>query len=307
MKTLTIIVPVYFNSASLEDLFLEFGKLENSLSQRDLKTQFIFVDDGSKDDSLAKLCGFAESRSNATVVKHSRYFGSMAALKSEMNFVEGDAFTFIAADLQEPPSLIIDMVECWLDGAKYVVCTRESRDDPAFTKATSWLYYRTLELLVVDDYPDGGYDLSLMDKVMLPFLKNSGKYTNLLLYAHSLGFKTEQISYQRRKRLYGKSGWSFWRRLGFFVDSILGFSIKPLRYVSALGVIVAIFSFAYAVFVVTQAAFVAQPVPGWASLAAMLSFLLGVVIFMLGVIGEYLWRIFNQVNGSPDAVIDEVY
>lgn len=307
MKKLSIVTPVYFNEQSLPSLFEALLELESNLNERQVALQLVFVDDGSGDGSLAELVKFKDRRPETTVVKLARNFGSMQALRAGLKYVDGDAFTFLSADLQDPPELIVKMVEQWLQGSKYVVCARTSRQDPIVSKMFSKLYYGLLRLLVVKDYPEGGYDLALMDKSMLPYLRDSGKYTNLLLYAHSLGFPSHVIKYERQERKHGKSMWTFAKKLNFFIDSILGFSILPLRYISLIGVTVAFFSVVYGLFVVFNAIFGSTNVPGWASTIVLLSFLFGVVIFMLGIIGEYLWRIFNQVSGSPDSVVDEVY
>ena len=307
MKTISVITPVYYNERSLPFLFDELLKLDEALRKKDLQLEMIFVDDGSRDNSLIELHKFKRQFERTTIVKLSRNFGSMQALRTGLRFVKGDSFTFLSADLQDPPDLISQMADRWLQGEKYIVCAREQRRDPIVSKFFSSLYYKLLRILVVKDYPEGGYDLALMDKDLLPYMQDSGKYTNLLLYAHSLGFKGEIIRYERKARSHGKSMWTFSKKLNFFVDSILGFSIMPMRYVSAFGIIVSFGSFAYGVFIILMALLVSAPVPGWASTTALLSILFGVVIFMLGLIGEYIWRIFNEVNRSPDAVIDEIF
>jgi len=307
MKKLSIITPVYFNGLSLPGLFKELVKVEEELRQRDLLLEMIFVDDGSKDHSLSELRKFKLEHDNVKIIKLSRNFGSMQALRMGLKFVTGDAFTFLAADLQEPPELVVEMVDKWLTGVKYIVCAREERKDPLITRFFSGLYYFLLRTFVVKDYPSGGYDLTLMDKALLPYMQESGKSANLLLHAHSLGYKSEVIRYKRRERANGKSMWTFSKKLNFFIDSILGSSILPLRYASILGVTASIVSFLYGGFVISNALFTSMPVPGWASLASLLSILFGIVIFMLGMIGEYIWRIFNEINGTPDAVIDEIY
>ncbi len=307
MKTISIITPVYFNEPSLPQLFVELLKLDKELRQRDLLLEIIFVDDGSKDNSLTELRKFKLEYENTKIIKLSRNFGSMQALRTGLRFVSGDAFTFLSADLQDPPELVVQMVDKWLAGSKYVVCAREERKDPLTSRIFSYFYYVLLRIFVVKDYPKGGYDLALMDKTMLPYMQESGKSANLLLFAHSLGLKRDVIRYKRQARAHGKSMWTFSKKLNIFVDSILGCSILPLRYVSIFGIAVSFISFFYGGFVVLNAFFLSAPVPGWASLAALLSILLGVVIFMLGMIGEYIWRIFNEVNGTPDAVVDEVY
>jgi dolichol-phosphate mannosyltransferase len=164
-----------------------------------------------------------------------------------------------------------------------------------------------LRLFVVKDYPRGGFDLALMDKALLPYLNNSSKNINTPLFAYWLGFKPDVITYVRRERIHGKSRWNFWKRLKLFIDAILGFSIVPIRMISLIGLIVSMLSFGYGTLILINTLIGRSAVPGFATIVALTSFLLGLVIVMLGVIGEYLWRIFDETNKRPDAVIDEVY
>ena len=131
-------------------------------------------------------------------------------------------------------STIVEMAKRWLDGAKFVTCVREKRTDPFATTLYAKLYYRMLRWLVVKDYPDGGYDLALMDKVMLPHMQSSGKNINPNVFAFWLGFKPVTIPYERRKREHGKSRWTFRKKLKFFLDTMLGFSIVPLRIITLI-------------------------------------------------------------------------
>ena len=200
----------------------------------------IFVDDGSGDNSLAELLKIKQQRPDVRVIKHSRNFGSMHALKTGFHFVSGDCFTILAADLQDPPELIPEMAARWLNGAKYVVCARVGRADPLRTRLFAAIYYKLLRLFVVKDYPTGGYDLALMDRIMLPHVQQSSKNINLTLFAYWLGFKPDVMTYQRRERLHGKSRWTFSKKLKYFLDSLLGFSIVPIRLISVIGIVVSI-------------------------------------------------------------------
>ena len=199
------------------------------------------------------------------------------------------------------------MVRRWQAGSRFVTCVREKRSDPPLSTLFAKIYYRLLRTFVVSNYPDGGYDLALLDKVMLPHMQSSGKNINPNVFAFWLGFKPDVIPYERRKRIHGKSRWTFRKKIKFFLDTMLGFSIVPLRLISLTGIVVSFISLAFVVFVVVNGLLGRYDVPGFATLASIISFLLGLVICMLGVIGEYLWRIFDEINRRPEAVIDEVY
>ena len=217
------------------------------------------------------------------------------------------AFWYLATDFQDPPTLVLQMVDKWLNGAKYVVCARADREDPVSSELFAAIYYKLLRLFVTRDYPVGGYDLALWDHAFLPYLQNSSKNINTPLFAYWLGFKPEVLQYQRRKRIHGRSRWSFSKRVTFFIDSILGFSILPIRLISLIGIIVSLLSFAYGTLIVVNTLLGRMDVRGFATIVALISFLLGLIIVMLGVIGEYIWRIFDEVNKRPESVIDEIY
>jgi dolichol-phosphate mannosyltransferase len=198
------------------------------------------------------------------------------------------------------------MVDRWQRGAKFVMCVRRKREDPPLTRLFARWYYRLLRFLVVPEYPDGGYDLALMDRAMLPHVQHAGKNINPNVFAFWLGFTPECITYERRKRVHGRSRWTFRKKLKFFLDTMLGFSIVPLRAITVVGLLVAVLSAGFGIFVVGNAILGRYDVPGFATLAALMCFLMGLLICMLGVIGEYLWRIFDQVNGRPEAVVEEI-
>lgn len=273
----------------------------------DMAVELIFVDDGSQDNSLEELLKIKQARPETKIIKLTRNFGAMRAFKCGLRFVTGDCMVALAADLQDPPELIVQMVEKWRAGSKFTICTRISREDPFISKLFSATYYRLLHLMVMPDYPVGGYDMALLDKDLIPHLQNSSKNQYPALLAYWLGYKPEIIPYHRQKREHGKSRWTFRKKLNAFLDIMLGFSVTPIRLISSFGLLVSFCSFFYGANIIFHALFYTMPVQGFASLAALITFLLGLIIIMLGVIGEYLWRIFDEVNQRPEVVIEKVY
>lgn len=307
MKTLSIVVPVYHNAESLPILFDRLIAVEHQLSTLGLQVELIFVDDGSGDASLEELLKIKQRRPNTKVIKLTRNFGANKALKCGFRFVTGDCFLLLAADLQDPPELIPELASRWLAGSRFTICERIGRDDPPVTRFLSATYYRLIRMLVMPEYPSGGYDIALMDKCFLGYMQDAskGSYTHLLGYW--LGFKPEVIHYHRESRTHGKSRWTLRKKITTFLDVMLGFSVRPLRLMAAVGVLVATMSFVYGIVIVAYALAGDTPVPGFASIVALLAFLLGLVIVMLGMIGEYLARILDEINRRPEVVIDEVY
>ena len=285
----------------------ELLAVEEKLREQEMELELIFVDDGSGDRSLEELLTIKRRRPATRVIKLTRNFGAIHATKTGFRYVTGDCFMNLAADLQDPPALILQVVERWKQGSKFVLATRSHRRDPLAAKLFAWLYYVLLRLFVVSDYPRGGFDLALMDRALLPYLNNSSKNINTPLFAYWLGFKPDIIEYARRERTYGRSRWTFWKRLKLFLDAILGFSIVPIRVISLVGVIISLLSFGYGSLILVNTLSGRSAAPGFATIVALLAFLLGLVIIMLGVIGEYLWRIFDETNKRPEAVIDEIY
>lgn len=306
-RVVSVVVPVFYNEPSLPLLFDALVEVEKGLEARDLGLELIFVDDGSRDGSLRVLHEIKKTRPATKIIKLTRNFGAVQASKTGMRFVTGDCFLVLPADLQDPPELILEMADLWRQGAKFVICVREDREDSPLSVLFSKLYYLLLRFFVVRDYPRGGYDPALMSREFLPYMVDSAKNVNTPLFAYWLGFEPVAIQFTRRKRLHGKSRWTLLKRVKFFVDSILGFSMVPIRLISLFGVVVALASFAYGAVIAVNALRGLSDVAGFPTLMVVLSFLFGLVIIMLGILGEYIWRIFDEVSRRPEAVIDEIF
>lgn len=304
---ISIVVPVYFNSSTLPDLYERLNALEKTLIRKGAELELIFVDDGSEDNSLDELLKIKEQRPDTIVIKLTRNFGGVRAVKCGLQYVTGDCFLMLAADLQDPPELVIQMADKWIAGSKFTVCVRSRREDPILTRGLAETYYWILRKLVFPSYPRGGYDLALMDKSLLQFFVASGKDTFPPVLAYWLGYKPEVIYYERQKRAFGKSKYTFFKKLTLFGDILLGFSAKPLRLASGLGIITSVLSGFYGLIVVVSALAGNVPVPGFASVAALLCFLLGIVMIILGLIGEYIGRLSEQLNQRPEVVVEKIY
>ncbi len=306
-KTLAVVVPVFCNAETLPALDAEFAAIERRLDEMGVDLSLVFVDDGSYDDSLARLLEIRQRRSNARVVKLTRNFGAINAGKTGFRFAEGDCFMAMAADLQDPVDRIPEMVEHWLKGERFVILVRQERDDTVSTRLFASLFNFAVRRLVFRDFPRGGFDVALMDKAFLPFMRESGKNVNPSLFSYSLGYKPHVLLYRRERRRHGKSKWNFRKKANYFLDSLLGFSIAPLRIAALIGLAVAVVSFAYCLLVVAMTLIDGARVPGFSALAALISFLCGTILFVAGMIGEYVWRIFDQLSRRPEAVVDTVY
>lgn len=306
MPTLSIVVPVYYNQDSLIPLADELARVEQELAERKMGLQLIFVNDASGDASLDRLREIQRRRPGTVVINHLANRGSMAAIKSGFAHVTGDCFTFLAADLQDPPGLLPEMVDAWLAGSRFVVRTRASREDPPLTKFFAWLNYRIVRALVLKDFPVGGFDMAIMDRVFLPHMLRCGHNKNLSLFAWSLGVPPKLLTYHREQRPFGKSRWTFRKKVNYFIDSTVGFSVKPMRLMTLLGFGLAFVCFLYVAFIIVAKALGIIPVPGYATIVSLVGFFQGCGFIMMGVLGEYVWRIYTEINQSPEAIAEVV-
>ena len=306
MPTFSVVVPVYYNQDSLEPLADELAKVEAELAQRGMQLQLIFVNDCSGDASLERLRGIQRRRPATIVINHLANRGSMAAIKTGFAHVIGDCFTFLAADLQDPPGLLPEMVDAWRAGSRFVVRTRASREDPPLTKFFAWLNYKIVHLLVMPDFPSGGFDMAVMDRAFLPHMLRCGRNKNLSLFAWSLGIPAKILTYHREGRAHGQSRWTFRKKVNYFIDSTVGFSVKPMRLMTSLGFLLAFGCFAYVVFIIAAKMLGLIQVPGYATIVSLFGFLQGCGFIMMGMLGEYVWRIYTEINQSPEAIAEVV-
>ena len=308
-KTVSIVIPVYYNSGSLDQLFIELDNLVLKHQEKyNLLTNIVFVDDGSKDDSLLKLLKYKSQNENRVcVVKHSKNFGAFNAIATGFKYANGDVVITLAADLQDPPEQVELMVNKWVQGCNFVVSSRATREDPFISKILASLYYKALNFFVLGDFPSGGYDLMLLDAQYMPLINNLKGSHNCMVYAYSLGIRPEILYYHRRKREHGFSGWTLVKKINLFIDTITGFSVKPLRLVSLIGILVSSIFFLYGLFTIILTLLNHIEVPGYATLVTLISFSTAMILMTLSIVGEYIWRIFDIANNKPVAVVEEVF
>lgn len=305
-RLFSIVVPFYCNAPNIPHTIPRLLSLREKLPKYAL--EYVFVDDGSLDNTIQLLIDARKEQKEIKVVKLSRNFGSMSAIQAGLKYARGDCVGMITADLQDPPEIFLEMIEKWEDGNKVVIAVRKQRKDPIIKRFFSNLYYKCLNAFAMRGYPKGGFDCFLLDRQVVHELRLiPEKNTNVMSLIYWLGHNRYSISYVRQKRLYGKSKWTFSKKLKFFIDTFVNFSFAPIRFISITGTVVAILSFLYGTFVIVMTFFGKIPVQGWTTLIALITFLLGLIMIMLGIIGEYLWRVLDESRKRPGYVIDEVY
>ena len=303
---LSIIVPVYYNALNLPETVPQLWALADSLPDYDL--DLVCVDDGSRDESLEILKRHqAEGPGRMTIVKLSRNFGSMAALQAGLAHAAGDCVGMISADLQDPPELFVEMVRRWEQGNKVILAVRADRDEPWSQKLFAHLYYGMVRRFALPGYPEGGFDFFLIDRQVVNDLNRIyEKNTNLMSLIFWLGFEPVMLPYVRRRRTKGKSRWTLAKKVKLVVDSFIGFSYAPVRLMSAVGVVTAASAFAYAAYVFFLWSVQGVPVRGYAPIVILIALTAGIQMLMLGVVGEYLWRMLDEVRRRPPYVVDWV-
>jgi len=307
MKTFSIIVPVYYNELSLQDTSERLLSLDSILP--DYNLELVFIDDGSGDRSLDILLDIQSRYPHSVkVIKLTRNFGSMAAIQAGFTIVAGDCIGMISADLQDPPELFLEMIDYWEKGNKAIFAVRQDREEPFLSKLFSNTYYSLIRKLAIPDYPTGGFDFFLVDRQIInELLRIQEKNTNIMTLIYWLGFKPIMIPYIRRSRKKGKSRWTLSKKIKLFVDTFVAFSYFPIRALSVIGLLMAIGSFLYGIFILFYRLFFGISVQGYVTTMLVMTFASGIQMTMLGVLGEYLWRTLDEVRHRPPFVIDEIY
>ena len=306
-KTLSIVVPVYFNEANLPDTIPQLLALTDGLPGYDL--ELVFVDDGSQDRSIEILLDARKQFPNQIkVVKLTRNFGAMAALQAGLTVATGDCVGVIAADLQDPPELFVEMTRHWEQGVKAIFAVRSNREESFLQKSFSNLYYAMINRYAVPGYPPGGFDFFLVDRQIVEEVnKIREKNTNLMTLIFWLGYQTILIPYTRRKRIKGKSRWTLSKKMKLFIDTFVSFSYFPIRLFSFFGIVYAVLSFSYGAIIFISWLIYGAVVQGWVPMMIILTFTAGLQMTLLGILGEYLWRTLDETRGRPMFVIDMIY
>lgn len=306
MCDISIIIP-FLNEE--ENLPLLFEKLEESFSKVKEKIQVIFVDDGSTDQSLELLKAYKPANFSKKIIKLSKNYGSHAAIRSGLLYCDGDFSTFLSADLQEDPVNISDFYRyCVNSSADVAILYREENKSTLFEKVFSKIYVKLVRLLVASNFPDKNItNFIISNKVRQILNNNIMSNSSIFLQIFSLGFKQVFIPYEQFARHHGKSKWTFSKKVKLFVDSFVSFSYTPLRFITIAGFTFFILGVLYLLFILANYLLAEKQQTGWPSIISVILIGFGFTNISLGVISEYLWRIFDNSKKSPVFIVEEVY
>ena len=303
-NSISVVLPC-FNEADV--IRQTHERLADALSKTDLDYEIIYVNDGSRDRTLAILRELAAADSHVRVLSFSRNFGHQVAVTAGIDFATGDAVVLIDADLQDPPELIDDMVRLWHDGNQVVYATRESRTgESAFKLLTAKYFYRFFNSISEVDIPLDTGDFRLMDRRVVEVLKNMPERDRFLRGMVSwIGFKQTSISYARSERAAGDTNYRLRKMTSFALDGIVSFSLVPLRLATILGGAAALISIIAIVCALILLLFADVSASRWTYLFITINFLGGMTLLCLGIIGEYVGRIYRELKRRPMYVVAE--
>jgi dolichol-phosphate mannosyltransferase len=305
MKLISIIVPVYHNARSLPDLMVRF----RALAQRNPEDfEFIFVDDGSKDDSFQVLQSLAADEPRMKIVKLSRNFGSNNASSAGISQAKGEAVVAISADLQDPPELVDRMLERWRTGYRIVLAARADREDPWAAKLAGSLFWLLFQRFAIPTMPRHGCDFCLIDRVVIEALRDTHEPGAGIAMALWTGFEPAILYYRRqaREQRYGSSMWTFSKKVTYLIDSFVSFSHAPIRAASLIGMLLGMLGVAYAALIIVSRLYFKVEAEGWASLMVAVLVVSGTQLLMIGILGEYLVRLLESSRRRPSFIIDKI-
>ncbi|ACS81655.1 glycosyltransferase family 2 protein [Maridesulfovibrio salexigens] len=304
IKKVSIVVPVYNNEGSLIETCAQLhDEHKKSFNQYDF--EIVFVDDGSKDDSWKVLQELRKQYDDIKIVKLSRNFGQASANLAGFNFTDGDVVVTISADLQDPITLIPEMLNKWEAGCEIVAATRKSRADGFLSSILSRIAYK-IARSANPNIPKGGFDFYLVSRrakdLLLSFKGRHHFFQGEIMW---LGFPTAIIPYERKERKHGKSGWTLTKRISLFIDLILDSTTLPLRAMSIIGAGLALLGYLYAFAIFVSWLFGETPYLGWAAIMVTILGVGGQILLMLGIIGEYVLRIHESSRERPKFIVQD--
>jgi dolichol-phosphate mannosyltransferase len=305
----SIVIPVYYNEGCLIPLMRSLSTVVLQ-SHPNRSGEIIFVDDGSGDGSLQELQSIQqEFPAIVRIIKLTRNFGQIGATLAGYNHATGRCIITMAADGQDPPELINDMLRAFFDeDYEIVICARAGRGESIYRSLTSRFFYYLMRRLTFRNMPPGGFDVWLMGRRALQaFMRNGDAHPLLQGRVLWMGFKTKFLSYRRRERFAGTSRWTFGGKFTVLLDGIMAYSFAPIRVMSLAGCLFSLLGFIYAGLILIDSLLLGNPVKGWAPLMIVVLVIGGFQMIMLGVIGEYLWRTLAQVRGRDAYLIDAIY
>ena len=305
MKKVSVVIPMYYEQEVAEVCYKRVKKVLDELKEK-YEHEIIFINDGSKDKTLDILQDIAKVDKNVKIISFSRNFGHQAAVTAGLKYVTGDAIIIIDADLQDPPELIPDMIEKWEQGYEVIYGKRKKRNgESAFKLLTAKAFYTALNKLSDVDIPGDTGDFRLVDKKVVDVINSLPEHNKFLRGLFSwVGFEQYEYEYERKERYAGKTKYPLKKMLKLASDGIIGFSTKPKKVIGGFGITFVIVSIVILLYFILSKIFGwTNMVKGWTSIMFATTFVGGIVLLSLWIIGEYLVRIYDEAKQRPQYII----
>ena len=307
MKKIAIIVPCYNEQEAIPYFYDEVNKISNNMKEN-AEFEFLFVNDGSKDNTLNVLRELSKKDSRVKYISFSRNFGKEAAMYAGLKEANGDYIAIMDADLQDPPSLLPEMFKTLEEGEYDCVATRRvtRKGESKIRSFFARLFYKIMNMISNTEVVDGARDFRLMSRQMVNAILEIGEYNRFSKGIFGfVGFNTKWLEYENIERVAGKTKWSFWKLLLYAIDGFTAFSTKPLNIATFVGIIFCLISFVMVVVIICKTLILGDPVGGWPSLACMILFVGGIQLFCTGISGQYLSKTYLEVKNRPIYIVKE--
>lgn len=307
MKLLSVIVPCYNEEENVPFFYEEFLKNEDFFREKEITWEILYVDDGSKDATAAEVKKLHANDERVHLLSFSRNFGKEAAMYAGLQKSRGDYIVIMDADLQDPPSLLPQMLSCLEEGYDSVATRRVSRKgEPAIRSFFARRFYRLMKRISRTEIMDGARDYRLMTRQMADAILAMPEYNRFTKGIFGwVGFQTKWLEFENVERRKGETKWSFWKLLLYSIDGITAFSTAPLSFAAVMGVLFCVLAFILIVFIVVRTLIFGDPVSGWPSMVCIMSLISGVQLFCLGIVGQYLAKTYMEVKQRPIYLLKE--
>ena len=307
MKLLSAIVPCYNEEENIADFYQEFIKNEAFLQKKEIALELLFINDGSKDGTVAEVKKLIDQDKRVHLVSFSRNFGKEAAIYAGLQKAKGDYVVFLDADLQDPPSILPEMFEYIEQGYDSVATRRVTRKgEPPVRSFFARMFYRVMRKISRTEIMDGARDYRLMTRPVVDAILSLPEYNRFSKGIFGwVGFETKWLEFDNIERKKGETKWSFWKLFLYSLDGITAFSTAPLAFAAFMGVFFCLAAFVFIIFIIVRKLLFGDPTSGWPSLVCIISLISGVQLFCLGIVGQYLAKTYMEVKRRPIYLIKE--
>jgi glycosyltransferase involved in cell wall biosynthesis len=310
MKLLSVIVPCYNEEENVADFYHELLKTESFFKSKDVEIEIIYVNDGSKDNTVAEVKKLHEKDERVHLVNFSRNFGKEAAIYAGLKTSKGDFVVMLDADLQDPPALLPEMYRYIVEEGYDSVATRrvDRKGEPPIRSFFARRFYSLINKMSKTEIVDGARDYRLMTRQFVDAILSMEEYNRFSKGIFGwVGFNTKWLEFENIERKKGETKWSFWKLFIYALDGIIAFSTTPLAFASILGVLFCILAFIFIIFIFVRALIFGDPTSGWPSLVCIISLVSGVQLFCIGIVGQYLSKTYLEVKKRPIYLIKDEF